>query len=699
MENIFVEFLPPWVETGLQPAFYDKESGSVLQQTARMYARVNMLIRMFNKLSKNTKEEVERFEGVVNDEIEQFEHDVNETVDEYIEKFTALKDFVDDYFENLDVQEEINNKLDDMLEAGTLQEIITQYIQSTALWMFDTVADMKLATNLVNGSYTCTLGFYTKDDKGGATYKIRTKTGADTINEMTLLSVYDNTLVAELVSESEMNVKQFGTKGDGVNDDTTYLSTVFSYCNTKNVKKIYFPAGTYLTSGTINISSINIEGAGIGNSIIKSALTATTSTNYYVFNATSVNGLTVKNITIEGSKPTDDFSQTGDRLYFGLFLYNSSNVLIENCEFKNIYTTSLAIRNTSNVTVKDCTFDNNGWNDIGGTLSTSNIKILNNNFKNIVSRGINFEDGAMDQLVNKIIIKNNIMNSNVTSDISRAMSFSNASLSGSGYRYQNIEICNNIVQGCFDGINYKFAKNILISGNNFYCGRCINAEASNMTDYNTNITIINNIFDAGRTSSNTRHSISLDKTEHLHIINNKCINNTARAITAYRCNDVLINDNETSDGTNGILIEGNNVSASNNTIKNMSNYGITLAGQNIDIINNKIQNIDSRGIEIRGATTKYLRIMNNYIFNATEYGIFFANNAGGNKFALLRNNHFGEDRETPVFTYGYATVADVDYVVIEDTYLLTSGITLRGSSHWGVNCTFRDNDGFGTLPA
>ena len=62
MENIFVEFLPPWVETGLQPAFYDKESGTVLQQTARMYARVNMLIRMFNKLSKQTKEEIEEFE-------------------------------------------------------------------------------------------------------------------------------------------------------------------------------------------------------------------------------------------------------------------------------------------------------------------------------------------------------------------------------------------------------------------------------------------------------------------------------------------------------------------------------------------------------------------------------------------------------------------------------------------------------------
>lgn len=106
MENIFVEFLPPWVETGLQPAFYDKESGTVLQQTARMYARVNMLIRMFNKLSKNTKEVVEN----------------------YIEQFNELHDYVHDYFDNLDVQEEINNKLDAMVEDGTMAEIINQEI-------------------------------------------------------------------------------------------------------------------------------------------------------------------------------------------------------------------------------------------------------------------------------------------------------------------------------------------------------------------------------------------------------------------------------------------------------------------------------------------------------------------------------------------------------------------------------------------
>lgn len=117
MENIFVEFLPPWIETGLQPAFYDKESGTVLQQTARMYARVNMLIRMFNKLSKQTKTEVENFEASTTD-----------TVNEYINKFNELHYYVHDYFDNLDVQEEINNKLDAMVEDGTLEKIINQEI-------------------------------------------------------------------------------------------------------------------------------------------------------------------------------------------------------------------------------------------------------------------------------------------------------------------------------------------------------------------------------------------------------------------------------------------------------------------------------------------------------------------------------------------------------------------------------------------
>ena len=49
--------------------------------------------------------------------------------EEYIEKFNELKTFVDEYFDNLDVQEEINNKLDAMAEDGTLADIIANFIQ------------------------------------------------------------------------------------------------------------------------------------------------------------------------------------------------------------------------------------------------------------------------------------------------------------------------------------------------------------------------------------------------------------------------------------------------------------------------------------------------------------------------------------------------------------------------------------------
>lgn len=96
-----INFLPPWVEMTLRPAFYDKESGTVLQQTARMYAKVNQLIRSVN--------------------------DQNETIADYVQQFIDLKDYVEDYFDNLDVQEEINNKLEQMVTDGSLQQLIDNY--------------------------------------------------------------------------------------------------------------------------------------------------------------------------------------------------------------------------------------------------------------------------------------------------------------------------------------------------------------------------------------------------------------------------------------------------------------------------------------------------------------------------------------------------------------------------------------------
>ena len=130
--------------------------------------------------------------------------------------FQQLHDYVENYFDNLDVQEEINNKLDAMVEDGTLQEIITAYIQANVAWTFDTVADMKAATNLVNGSYAKTLGFYTKNDGGGALYNI-TNTGI--ANEHDIIAV--GSLFAHIAPDTIVTPEQYGAYGDGTHDDTT----------------------------------------------------------------------------------------------------------------------------------------------------------------------------------------------------------------------------------------------------------------------------------------------------------------------------------------------------------------------------------------------------------------------------------------------------------------------------------------------
>ena len=63
--------------------------------------------------------------------------------------YVELKNYVDNYFTNLDVQTEINNKLDQMAQDGTLQEIIGAYLNTKSLLGFDNVSDMINSENLI----------------------------------------------------------------------------------------------------------------------------------------------------------------------------------------------------------------------------------------------------------------------------------------------------------------------------------------------------------------------------------------------------------------------------------------------------------------------------------------------------------------------------------------------------------------------
>ena len=55
-------------------------------------------------------------------------NNVTENTTNLYNAFVELENFVNDYFDNLDVQDEINNKIDDMVTSGKFSEIVGKYI-------------------------------------------------------------------------------------------------------------------------------------------------------------------------------------------------------------------------------------------------------------------------------------------------------------------------------------------------------------------------------------------------------------------------------------------------------------------------------------------------------------------------------------------------------------------------------------------
>ena len=156
--------------------------------------------------------------------------------------YEELRSYVDNYFKNLDVQEEINNKLDEMVESGELQEIISAYLNSKAVFGYDNVNEMKNATNLINGSYAETFGFYNVNDGGGAIYKIRNITNEDVVDNKFILAMTNQTLVAELIiNNNKVNIKTIG--GTTENDIHDYVLAIIN----KNYE-CFIPQGIWKTS-------------------------------------------------------------------------------------------------------------------------------------------------------------------------------------------------------------------------------------------------------------------------------------------------------------------------------------------------------------------------------------------------------------------------------------------------------------------
>lgn len=114
------------------------------------------------------------------------------------EKFVELVNYVETYLDNLDLQDEVNNKLDEMAQDGTLANIINQNILKRKISTYLNTTDLINDENLENNDIVFLLGKNNINDGDGCYYQI---TNIKSINSITL----KNNLYATPVTNLQEN--------------------------------------------------------------------------------------------------------------------------------------------------------------------------------------------------------------------------------------------------------------------------------------------------------------------------------------------------------------------------------------------------------------------------------------------------------------------------------------------------------------
>lgn len=322
----------------------------------------------------------------------------SEALEELQGLFVQLKNYVDNYFDNLDIQEEVNTKIDEMAEGGQLEEIIVAYLQVKGILGFDTVADMKAATNLIDGSFAETYGFYSVNDSGAAKYKVRTITNDDVVDDAFIIELADDSLIAELIIENEtLNMKQVGAKPDDntYNNTPLLLKAIEKADTTKILSKIFYPVGKYyfattvdLVNNNLNLNSIEIYGT--------STTTLTDSNSATIFKYTGTH--TLLDIINTDDTKIHDIRFEGNRTNNCINSLNCNNSYFYNLYLKDFVRNITLEGNNQYIYIKNNTIILDVNNAIGvnvGGINAANdigsIYIQDNHFDNgsLTSIGIN----------------------------------------------------------------------------------------------------------------------------------------------------------------------------------------------------------------------------------------------------------------------------------------------------------------------
>ena len=190
-------------------------------------------------------------------------------------------------------------------ETGTAEiyDIKDAIARLHLLYVFDTVDDMKNATNLENNTLVKTRGF-TEIGKGAGYYYITNE--AQTVDNIRIFSLQNNLFA---ILQDNGNISSYGADDTGVTDCTNILKVAIAHNNVLNLEK----EGIYLISANIELpSNFKLNG--------NFATIKTSTSNIEMITANQKENITIQDLFIQNSMR-------------GTTFYNCNNIVLNNIKF------------------------------------------------------------------------------------------------------------------------------------------------------------------------------------------------------------------------------------------------------------------------------------------------------------------------------------------------------------------------------
>lgn len=285
-----------------------------------------------------------------------------------------------------------------------------------------------------NGSATSdfhhVLGYYEPGDGGGGDF-FWNAAAVDPDNSGTIFNTGNSVGRWERLFSGPINVKWFGARGNGSNDDTIAIQRAINVLNPVPGGAVFIPAGIYMIKAHVDSISDGYSGylgdeGGIAlndnihleldhNAVLKAI--ANTKKQYQVIRGFNKNNISISGGRIEGDR--DTHTGTGGEWGYGIGITACTNVTIKDITCAKcwgdginiqVHANSGVITYPENILVENVWCDNNrrqGMSIEGGKKS---ITILNSTFSNTNGTapqcGIDIEPWDANTLVENVTITN-----------------------------------------------------------------------------------------------------------------------------------------------------------------------------------------------------------------------------------------------------------------------------------------------------